>query len=227
MKHTLMIGVAAVMFATSCSSGSSENQAETREAEEVVNAEDRELVLNVDTEQSQMLWVGSKKLGSSHNGQVQISEGSLGISGGMITDGSFVVDMTTITNEDLPEEGDYNQAKLVGHLMSGDFFDVENHPTARFEITQVNAMPDDQGNTHNISGNLTLRGVTKNITFPAAVEITESGVTANASFSINRLDWGVNFDRDAVEGIMDKIEKKMKDDFVRNSIDLQIKLVAN
>lgn len=221
MKKTILFGLTALLFAA-CSS----NQTETTEAQEVAEAQETSLTLNVDTEASRVAWVGSKILGGKHNGTVGIAGGSLAIEGGMIISGSFTIDMNSITNEDLPVEGDYNQAKLVGHLKSDDFFNVEAYPTAKFEITAVNTVADDAGNTHTISGNLTIRETTLNVTFPAKVEITEAGVTASASLTINRLDWGVNWDKAKVQSALEKAASKVKDDFVKNEIELSINLVA-
>lgn len=222
MKKTFLIGLAALFFAA-CSSNT---QVEAVEAGEVAEAEETALTLTVDSDASSLTWVGSKLLGKSHNGTIAISGGSVSVENGMMIAGNFTTDMTTIKNNDLPEEGEYNQAKLVGHLMSNDFFNVEQYPTSTFQITSVNASPDDKGNTHNISGNLTIRDVTKEITFPAKVTITENGLEATADFSINRMDWGVNWDKEAVDGFIDGVVKKGKDDFVKNEVALSIKLVA-
>jgi polyisoprenoid-binding protein YceI len=222
MKKTILFGLTALLFAA-CSNN---NQVETTDAQEVAEAQETSLTLNVDTEASSVAWVGSKILGGKHNGTVAIAGGSLAIEGGMIVSGNFTIDMNSIVNEDLPAEGDYNQAKLVGHLKSDDFFNVEAYPTAKFEITAVNTAADEAGNTHVISGNLTIRDITKNITFPAKVEITESGVTAAASFVFNRLDWGVNWDKAKVQNALEKATSKVKDDFVKNEIELSINLVA-
>jgi polyisoprenoid-binding protein YceI len=224
MKQTLLIGLTAIFFATSCSNNT--NQVEATDEQEVVTANESSLTLNIDTEASTVKWVGSKVLGNSHNGTVNISGGEVAIEGGMIIAGNFTIDMNSITNNDLPVDGDYNQARLVGHLKSNDFFNVEEYPTSSFEITSVTASSDDAGNTHVIAGNLIIRGISKNITFPANVSVTESGLSAKAKFAFNRLDWGVNWDKEKVDGFMDKVVSQAKDDFVKNAIELEINLVA-
>jgi polyisoprenoid-binding protein YceI len=81
-------------------------------------------------------------------------------------------------------------AKLTGHLKTPDFFDVAQFPTARFVSSTIKKNSD---GTVTLTGDLTLRGVTKRITFPATVTSTKEGATAKAEFGINRKDWGVMY----------------------------------
>ena len=87
--------------------------------------------------------------------------------------------------------------KLTTHLQSADFFDVREYPTAKFESTEI--LPGDDG-LITIKGNLTLHGETKEITIPAAVSITEEGLTLQSNFSISGSDFGIKFD-----GVEEKI----------------------
>lgn len=85
--------------------------------------------------------------------------------------------------------------KLTTHLKSPDFFEVRRHPSAKFESTKIeNGSAGTQ-----ITGNLTLHGVTKEITIPAKVEVTDSGLNLKSEFTINRLDFGINYDPAKVE----------------------------
>jgi polyisoprenoid-binding protein YceI len=84
--------------------------------------------------------------------------------------------------------------KLTNHLKSPDFFEVRRFPTARFESTKI-----ESGSTGQITGKLTLHGVTKEITIPANIEVTDAGLTLKSEFSINRLDFGINYDPSKVE----------------------------
>jgi polyisoprenoid-binding protein YceI len=81
--------------------------------------------------------------------------------------------------------------KLTNHLKSPDFFEVRRYPTAKFESTKIEA---DQ-----ITGKLTLHGVTKDITIPAKVEVTGAGLKLTSQFTLNRLDYGINYDPSKVE----------------------------
>jgi polyisoprenoid-binding protein YceI len=82
-----------------------------------------------------------------------------------------------------------DEKKLTKHLKSADFFDVEKFPTATFKSTSIEKAADG----HTITGDLTLHGVTKRISFPATVSATDEKVSANAEFSINRKDFGITY----------------------------------
>lgn len=85
--------------------------------------------------------------------------------------------------------------KLTNHLKSPDFFEVRKYPTARFESTKI----EPGSGTSQITGKLTLHGVTKEITFPATVEIGEGGLKLKSEFTIDRLEFGINYDPSKVE----------------------------
>jgi polyisoprenoid-binding protein YceI len=100
-------------------------------------------------------------------------------------------------------------AKLDKHLRSEDFFDAPNHPKATFESTEVRAEAEGE-NTHVIKGNLTLRGKTKLVSFPATVQITEQRVTGKAKFTINRKDFGIVYPGKADDLIRDGVVLKLQ-----------------
>jgi len=143
-------------------------------------------------------WTGTKPTGQ-HTGTFKLKEGSLSVKEAGLTGGSFVIDIATL-NTDLAEaEG---KGKLEGHLKSPDFFDLAKYPTAKFEITGVEAFKYDSATmknvvmkdaTHTIKGNLTLKDSTKNISFPAKITISTDKVTATADFNIDRTQWGLNY----------------------------------
>jgi polyisoprenoid-binding protein YceI len=151
----------------------------------------------VDAATSMVGWVGTKPSGK-HNGSIKITEGGIQVKKGKMLGGNFTIDMNSIANLDLQGKG---KDGLEGHLKSGDFFDVAKFPTATFKVTGVTPIAATQnvkleGATHNISGNLTMRGVTQNVTFPAVVSITESSLTAKADFNIDRTLWGITYGAD-------------------------------
>jgi polyisoprenoid-binding protein YceI len=207
-------------FAVSCNNTG--EAIEANDAQEVSTPEETSATYVVSTEGDEINWVGFKTItGDQHNGTIQVSEGKLDTHNGEIVGGSFVVDMNSIFNEDLPAEGDYNKEKLVGHLKSADFFDVENHPTATFTITGITAVENgENGVTHNISGNLKMRGTEKNITFPAAVSMTDDMIMISApEFTIDRTNWNVMYGSKNIESVA-------KDQAIDNNIKLVIDLKA-
>ncbi len=160
--------------------------------------------LSVSVDNSTVKWVGSK-VGGSHNGTISLSEGNIIMEEGILTGGSFVIDMTSISNDDLKGG---SKEKLEGHLKSDDFFGVEKYPTAKFEITS--AIPQGSGK-YKVIGNITIKGTTKEIKFPATVEKVGEGYTANADITIDRSEFDVRYGSGSFfDGLGDKV---IYDDF--------------
>jgi len=132
-------------------------------------------------EGSSIEFVGSKVTGS-HRGGFKKFDGQLAVADGHLAGAGskVVIDTTSIwTDTD----------RLTGHLKSPDFFDVAQMPTATFETTSVA----DQGTNTFITGTLTLHGVTKQISFPAQVQVADDAVSLKAEFAINRFDFGIRY----------------------------------
>ncbi len=214
-KLIIPIFAGAIMF-TACESAPKADSAETSDAKEVEEVAGNGYAVNLDA--STIEWVGTKPVGK-HHGTVQITEGTLVVENGTITGGEYMIDLSTIQPDDQGEEG--NQ-KLGGHLKSADFFDVENHPTGKFVITGVTEgveQSDDlvmKDATHMITGNLTLKGETKSITFPAKVVMEDGKVLADANFNIDRTNWGLVYGND----------KSLGDKFIRPEVNLDVHLEA-
>jgi polyisoprenoid-binding protein YceI len=139
---------------------------------------------------SSLAWKGSKKTGSSHNGHIVIKNGELELNKkNQLTGGSFVVDMKKISNEDLKSDPK-NQAKLIGHLSSADFFNAEKFPESTFKITQVTPKSKDEVL---VKGNLTLVGKTNAVEFPAKTSFAEGIFTSDATLKINRTQWDLKY----------------------------------
>lgn len=207
MKKQLLIAVTAAFLLASCAGNPEGKKVETNETvEHIVEAVGETLL--VDVAESTVQWKGTKVTGA-HEGTITIKEGRLVVDGGKVTGGTFVLDMNSISSTDL--EGEWKE-KLDGHLKSEDFFDVANNPEAKFEITGVeNETDDDEAK---VSGNLTIKGITKNISFDAkAIELTDSKANITANFNIVRGDWGVNY-------------AGKEDDLISKEINFNISLVA-
>jgi polyisoprenoid-binding protein YceI len=146
--------------------------------------------------ESKVGFVGSKVTGS-HNGGFTNVTGSFTVSGGKIVGSpEIVIDMKSTWADN---------ARLSGHLKSPDFFDVEKYPTSTFTATSVDPA-DPQGK---IVGNLTLHGVTKSITFPAAIQVADEAVTVKAQFAINRKDFNISYAGKADDLIRDNVIIKL------------------
>lgn len=81
---------------------------------------------------------------------------------------------------------------LTKHLKTADFFDVAKYPEASFVSTSITP-GGEKGATHTVTGNLTMHGVTKAITFPATINVTQDTASVDSNFSINRKDFGINY----------------------------------
>jgi len=157
-------------------------------------------VVNVNKSASSVAWL-AKKVTGEHNGTVGISAGALNVNGNKLIGGNFTIDLKTIKALDITDPG-YNQ-KFIGHITSGDFFEIEKFPTASFVITKV------AGNQ--VTGNLTVKGITKSITFPAEIAVKGGKVTAKANITIDRTDFNIKY---GSKKFFDSIgDKAIYDDF--------------
>ncbi|MGM0934551.1 MAG: YceI family protein [Bacteroidota bacterium] len=194
------------------------NKAKTEDAKDAREANLEAETFNVKTDESVIHWKGRKPT-ATHTGAIKLAEGSFKANDTTIESGSFVIDMKSIEVTDLKGK---DRSDLEAHLKGtvegkeGDFFNTEEYPEATFEITDIT---DKNGQTM-LSGNLTIKEDTKNITFP--VNINHSGEQVKISsdeFSIDRTHWKINFgSRSVFDGL--------GDNFVYDDIKLRIKLIA-
>lgn len=162
----------------------------------------------VDAEKSKLVWIG-KKVTGSHTGAITIAEGSLNVKSKKVTGGSFVLDMTSITDIDKNE-------RLVGHLKSDDFFSTEKHPKATFVITTITPAEKDQ---YTIKGNLTIKGITNEVAFPATIQNLGKQITAKAKILVDRTKFDIKFrSGNFFENLGDKA--------IEDNFELNVELVA-
>ncbi len=136
--------------------------------------------------QSRIDWIGRKVTGA-HNGTIEIKEGSFTVNEGKVTDGTIIIDMSTISILDVTDPATNQQ--FAGHLASDDFFSIEKFPTAALEITTVEAV----GNQYHFEGNLTIKGISHVVAFDAEVESTESNFNLVGKLVIDRTKYGIRF----------------------------------
>lgn len=142
--------------------------------------------LKLDKDATKLKWHAEKVTGE-HDGYVAVKSGSIRHDNGVISSGEFVIDMGSITCTDIEDEG-YN-AKLVNHLKSEDFFSVDKFPEAKFKVTKV----EKKGDKQHITGNMTIKGTTQKITFPADVSMTGDMLTAVATIKLDRSKFNVKY----------------------------------
>lgn len=136
----------------------------------------------VNAEKSTVTWKAYKVTGS-HTGTVDLNSGALMFEDGALVGGEFSVNMTTLTATDL--EGD-SRAKLVGHLKSDDFFSVEKHNESTLVFTGIKATGK---NSYEVTGDLTIKGITKPVTFDLSVY----GSKATATLKVDRAEYNVRY----------------------------------
>ena len=153
------------------------NQASTQQAQGIATADN---IYNIETAQSQITWTGREVSTSSHYGTLDFVSGNFEISNGAIVNGEFIVDMTSINNQDM--QGD-SKARLEGHLKSDDFFSVESYPTAAISINSSELISDGKWN---VSGDLSIKGFTHPVNFEMVS--TAEGWSANLVFDRSKYD---------------------------------------
>lgn len=142
----------------------------------------------LNTKSSKIEWKADKVTGS-HNGTVLFKNGSFNVKDGKLTGGSFEVEMASIHVSDL--EGEWKD-KLEGHLKAEDFFNTAKFATAKFEITKAEYTPN-EGTNYKITGKMTIKGITNEVSFLAKVNFTEKTITATTEFKIDRTKWDIKY----------------------------------
>jgi polyisoprenoid-binding protein YceI len=223
MKNLIKITflMLAVSMFVACKNTKGEDAKVSDTVETASNAEGK--TYTVDTGVSKLMWEGTKPVGT-HNGTVNVSEGTVVVNGDAVVGGSFTLDMNSITNLDLEDEG--QKAYLESHLKglgddnADDFFNVRKYPTAKYEITKVTKKEGDPNGNALVYGNLTLKDMTKSVAFTANIDMTDGMVRVSTpQFKIDRTEWGIKYGSPSFfEGLKDKA--------INNDIGLKVMLVA-
>src|SRR5690606_7855848 len=108
----------------------------------------------------------------------------VGLDGDEVKSIGYVAQLATLESD---------HPKLTEHLKAEDFFAVDQFPTASFRSTEVKAGSSVEGMTHTVVGELSLRGKTKQVTFPAKIEVKADVVEATTEFVVNRQDFGITY----------------------------------
>ena len=162
----------------------------------------------IDLTNSGVKWVATKITGSTHQGTVNLSEGGLQLTDGVITGGKFTIDMTSIAVTDLSGG---MKGKLEGHLKNADFFNVEKFKTANIAILSVDG--------DNVKASLTIKGITNEVTFPVKVVLEDNGaLTATADIEIDRTKFDVRYGSNS---FIDNLGDKAIDDIIKFSVSLK------
>lgn len=218
-----------LMCCFSCTNAPKSDEAKTTEAKEV-NEDKTAETWKLNVSESEIEWVGTK-VTSYHTGNVPLKSGEINVKNGEVTGGKFIMDLANMVVTGPKGSDSTANNKLLKHLKSADFFDVEKHPDGIFELTGVkpysgSGLKDStdprleeiskykvSDPTHTVSGNLTLKEVTKNIEFPARITISGNTAEAIAKFNIDRKDWNI-------------VYPGKPDDLIRDAVHLGIHIKA-
>ena len=202
-KASLLFFAMAAFVFSACNNSNTDNAVETTDAKKV-KEDVQGAVYQIDTANSTIYWKATKKIGAGHEGTFSLASGRMMESAGKIVGGEFTIDMSSLKNTDLEDEGE--KSDLVGHLMSPDFFDVAKFPTARFILTSVTPNEGEGNATHTVKGNFTLKGVEKGIVIPATIKIENGTLSATTdAFIIDRTAWGIKYGSGALGVAQNKI----------------------
>ena len=180
------------------------------EVEESETADSVATVYAVDTAASTLTWTGSKPIGDSHSGTIDLASGELAVQDGELVNGDFVIDMTTIAEEN-------NTTRLEGHLASDDFFGVATYPEAMLNIVTVEETADGM---YDVTADLTIKEITNQITFPVEAAIEGGTLTGSAEITFDRSLWDVRYGSGS-------FFDNLGDDLINDEIEMVIEIVAN
>ena len=196
------IFTAALLFCSCANPASDKPKAVTNDAAALVSsspaAAGQKYAFSSDT--SKIEFIASKVTGT-HHGSFKKFSGTIDFNGQPENSRVAINIETSSVETDTPD--------LTKHLQTPDFFDVARFPQATFVSTEVK-MGGEKGASHTVTGNLTLHGVTKSISFPATIVVAPDAITVDSTFSINRKDFGINFAGAADNLIRDEVVLMLK-----------------
>ncbi len=138
----------------------------------------------VNPSDSKIEWFASKVTGK-HNGSISVKSGSLEFDGAKLIAGNFEIDMTSLAVLDL--QGEWG-TKLLGHLKSDDFFSVEKFNTSTLTVKKAEMA---SAGLYKITGDLTIKGIMKEVMFDAV--INQAAGTATAEIKFDRTNYDIKY----------------------------------
>ena len=168
----------------------------------------------VDPKASTLVWTG-KKVTRQHTGNVNITSGEITTEGKLVKQGTFEIDLTSLTVTDIKDEG--SNAKLVGHLKNEDFFNVAKFPKSTFEVSSVTPKTGDE---YLVKGKLTIKGITNDVEFPATIKNDGKKLTATAKIIVDRTKYDIRY---GSSSFFDNLGNKA----ISNEFELDLNLVAS
>lgn len=184
MKKIFYLSIITILI-MNCNSKSASDNLKLQNKEQVQLSKLKTIF--VDTDISSIKWIG-KKILSSHEGIINISNGELVMNGNKLESGIIEVDMTSILNTDIENEKYRN--KLSNHLKNEDFFNVAEYPTSILTITNSEQINEEK---YNFSGDLTIKGITHNIDFYGSVNKEKDLFYSHINLEFDRTKWNIKY----------------------------------
>ena len=189
------------------------------------------IILNRKT--SSLEWKGGLKvINNNHSGNLKLKSGNIYLNEGNKISGNIVINMMSITNIDLP---DSKKEYLIGHLRSQDFFDVERFPKASFKINSSKILEKQSDGKYNmeISGDLTIKSITKPIVLTALIDLQSDIKSATGTMKFSRIDFGVQYrseikldDAKSFWNDLQTTKKTTMDKVIKDEIEVKFNIVS-
>ena len=189
------------------------------------------IILNRKT--SSLEWKGGLKvINNNHSGNLKLKSGNIYLNEGNKISGNIVINMMSITNIDLP---DSKKEYLIGHLRSQDFFDVERFPKASFKINSSKILEKQSDGKYNmeISGDLTIKSITKPIILTALIDLKSDIKSATGTMKFSRIDFGVQYrseikldDAKSFWNDLQTTKKTTMDKVIKDEIEVKFNIVS-
>ena len=189
------------------------------------------IILNRKT--SSLEWKGGLKvINNNHSGNLKLKSGNIYLNEGNKISGNIIINMMSMTNIDLP---DSKKEYLIGHLRSQDFFDVERFPKASFKINSSKILEKQSDGKYNmeISGDLTIKSITKPIIFTALIDLKSDIKSATGTMKFNRIDFGVQYrseikldDAKSFWNDLQTTKKTTMDKVIKDEIEVKFNIVS-
>ncbi len=199
MKKTIFSALVMGVLLSSCTDNGKKVEASEAQEIEVVETETT-IELSQISDDSYVDWRASHLGGvAPRYGKIKLATADVLINNGELSNATVVMDMGSFTVDNFEDDQEQTD-KLKGHLQSADFFEIETYPTSTFELSGIEAGEGDFNSV--VTGNLTIKGATKSISFNANVTVNDESVSIKSEdFAVDRTEWGLLYNVEGTEGV--------------------------
>ena len=173
----------------------------------------------VNPAQSSFLWTGKKKIGESHSGELKLNYGEIFTEYGNLTGGQIQVNMNSLRVTDIKDPDE--NAELVKHLMSAEFFDVATYPTADFDIMGIKDRGPHikGGRVIELGGDIEMKGTSDRFFTISRIDLTPEKLVASGKLELDRTKFDISFGSETLGDVI-------KDEIIEDEIVVDYVIVA-